>query len=562
MEQLSESWTRGEVEAELASILRDPEFERNPSVSRFLTFVVTETLEGRGARLKAFTVAVEVFGRDETFDAQSNSIVRVQAARLRQLLEAYYAGPGADHAIRIDMPVGAYRIVVSKRAVIEMAVEPADAPEPPAAAEAPTPPPPRSTFPRLALALGGALALLAALLCWPSRPTPEISDWTRGRPTLAIRVAPGAAADPRALARVSEGLSRALAAFDSVIVTRLAPESRAQAPGAYALVINAPPSARAPRISIELLHNPSGAVVWTGDYPAPADEEGEDVIVASASRAVADIHGAVNMDMVARNLPWPARPRGYLCILATLDSIVHRTPSDFRRAFNCLEADIAADPESAYQQALLSVLLVRRYLDAAPGNLGAADLTRAVRLARESFERDPQRARSAFVLFLSRFYDKRFDEAFVAARRALELNPNATLYASQIGASYISRGEYARGEALLAPLSGLDRSSAPSFLHAFSALAAFMRGDEERFRALARAGFMENGAIGLILRAIAAHRSDDRTAVRLAAHMLQEKFPGVAADVPAALDRYAFAPEIVAKLMAQWRALSPDIPSH
>jgi hypothetical protein len=40
---------------------------------------------------------------------------------------------------------------------------------------------------------------------------------------------------------------------------------------------------------------------------------------------------------------------------------------------------------------------------------------------------------------------------------------------------------------------------------------------------------------------------------------LREKFPGVAADAPAALDRYAFTPEIVARLMAQWRELEPDL---
>lgn len=550
MEPLSDDWTRGEVEIELATILRDPEFERNPSVSRFLTFVVTETLDGRGARLKAFTIAVEVFGRDESFDAQNNSIVRVQAARLRQLLAAYYAGPGAASPIRIEMPVGAYRVLVSR-----CDAAPERAPAPPLAAESPAvPSSPRPMFSALIVAAAAVVVMLACLVSWPSSRAPQQLDWTRGRPTVAVGVAPGSDADSLALARLSEGLSRALGAFDGLIVTRPAAESRRETPGAYTLVVHLRPSARPPRLSIDLSHTLSGAVVWTGDYPAPVDEEGEAAIIASAARAVADTHAAVNMDMMARTRPWPARPSGHLCILATLDAITHRDPDDLRRAFDCLEAEIAADPDSAYAEALLSVLLVRRYLDAAPGNLGPADLSRATQLARKSFDRDPQRARSAYVLHLVRFYDKRFEEAFVAARRTLELNPNVTLFVAQIGASYISRGDYARGETLLAPLSALDRA-APSFLYAFSCLAAFMRDDEARFRSLARAGFMEKGAIGLILRAIAANCAGDREATRAAAQMLRQKFPGVAADVPATLDRYAFAPEIVTKLMGQWRAV-------
>jgi len=558
MEHSLDHWTRGEVEDELARILRDPEFERNPSVSRFLAFVVAETLEGRGARLKAFTVAVEVFGRDQNFDAQSNSIVRVQAARLRQLLEAYYGGAGAADPLRIDMPVGAYRIVVSRRAA-EAGPESAPA-HAPAASVAAVPARASGARPRLTAALVVlGLVLVAVATAWTLGRRQESAqmDWTRGRPTLTIKIAPDAGAEA-ALPRLSEGLARALGAFDSMIVTRPAPENRPDTPRAYFLVLNAAPSLHPARLSIELLHARSGALVWTAEFAAPADAEAENAIIATTARAVGDIQGALNMDMMTRVRPWPTRPTGYLCILASLDAIQQRAPESLRRAFDCLEADVAADPDNAYAHGLLAVMLVRRYLDAAPGNQGPADLWRATRLARQAYDRDPQRARSAYILFLVRFYDKRFDEAFVAARRALELNPYVTLYAAQIGASHISRGDYAQGEALLAPVARLDRSS-PSFLNAFLALAAFMRADESRFQTLARAASMENGSVGLILRAIAAHRAGDREGVRLAAQMLREKFPGVAADVPATLERYALAPDIVTKLLAQWRALQPDV---
>lgn len=101
--------TLSEIRAQLARILRTAEFLRNRSASRFLEYVVEESLAGRGANLKAFTIGVAVFERGEGFDPQNNSIVRVQAARLRQLLARYYDGAGANDPMRIDIPLGGYR---------------------------------------------------------------------------------------------------------------------------------------------------------------------------------------------------------------------------------------------------------------------------------------------------------------------------------------------------------------------------------------------------------------------------------------------------------------------
>ena len=74
----------------------------------FLGFIVAESLEGRADRLKEFTIATEVFGRDDSFDPQTNTIVRVEAGRLRRRLERYYLTDGAADPIRIDLPKGAY----------------------------------------------------------------------------------------------------------------------------------------------------------------------------------------------------------------------------------------------------------------------------------------------------------------------------------------------------------------------------------------------------------------------------------------------------------------------
>lgn len=65
-------------------------------------------LRGDEASIKAYSIAVDVFGRPQSFDPQSDPIVRVQARRLRALLEEYYAGEGAESPVRFYLPVGRY----------------------------------------------------------------------------------------------------------------------------------------------------------------------------------------------------------------------------------------------------------------------------------------------------------------------------------------------------------------------------------------------------------------------------------------------------------------------
>ena len=74
-----------------------------------LRYLVTEEVEGRGDRLKAFSIATDVFGRGADFDAQQDSIVRVEIGRLRKSLELYYATAGRADAIRIAIDKGQYR---------------------------------------------------------------------------------------------------------------------------------------------------------------------------------------------------------------------------------------------------------------------------------------------------------------------------------------------------------------------------------------------------------------------------------------------------------------------
>jgi hypothetical protein len=63
---------------------------------------------GEASQIKEYSVGVEVFHRGASFDQDADSIVRVEANRLRKRLAEYYAGEGASHRLHITIPLGQY----------------------------------------------------------------------------------------------------------------------------------------------------------------------------------------------------------------------------------------------------------------------------------------------------------------------------------------------------------------------------------------------------------------------------------------------------------------------
>ena len=100
--------SREAVKQELERVLASPDFVASDRLKRFLRFVVEEALAGRADRLHAYPIALEVLGRDASFDPQTDPVVRMEAGRLRRRLERYYLGAGQSDPVRIDIPKGGY----------------------------------------------------------------------------------------------------------------------------------------------------------------------------------------------------------------------------------------------------------------------------------------------------------------------------------------------------------------------------------------------------------------------------------------------------------------------
>ena len=103
------------VETALEQLLSWPGLARSPQLAKFLDYIVRARLHGDEASIKAYSIAVDVFGRPQSFDPQSDPIVRVQARRLRTRLARYYRDEGNSDELIVDLPKGGYAPVFRAR---------------------------------------------------------------------------------------------------------------------------------------------------------------------------------------------------------------------------------------------------------------------------------------------------------------------------------------------------------------------------------------------------------------------------------------------------------------
>ena len=100
---------QAEIErAELETVLASQIFARSPNLAKMLRYIGMKYLEGQEDAIKEFNIGVEAFGRPLDFDPKEDSIVRVEAHRLREKLKRYYEIEGTDHPVVISLQVGHY----------------------------------------------------------------------------------------------------------------------------------------------------------------------------------------------------------------------------------------------------------------------------------------------------------------------------------------------------------------------------------------------------------------------------------------------------------------------
>ena len=142
--------------AELEAVLQSGLFDKAPRLGTFFRYICERHLEGHADEIKEYSIAIEALGRSADFDPKKDSIVRVEAHRLRRRLHEYYRGEGANHAVYIVIPNGQYR---PQFIVHPKPPEPIEVPREFAPVPRPAEPAPRRRWPAI------SLAVLAAGLC-------------------------------------------------------------------------------------------------------------------------------------------------------------------------------------------------------------------------------------------------------------------------------------------------------------------------------------------------------------------------------------------------------------
>lgn len=194
--------------AELQAVLSSEAFQRAPTLAQLLAYISEKYFQGEADLIKEYNIAVEALGRPPDFDQKKDSIVRVEAHRLRKRLREYYETEGREHAIRIELPPGSY---VPRFARHHPGAGPGgeDGGAGPESQAAPAPvaelqPHPRSRRAAWLAAAGLAIAGAAVWLVWviggpPARPAPaereraQAVDLAAAATVGEIRIAAGSA---------------------------------------------------------------------------------------------------------------------------------------------------------------------------------------------------------------------------------------------------------------------------------------------------------------------------------------------------------------------------------
>ncbi len=100
---------RAREQAELHAVLASRTFVHKPRLANLLKHICERYFEGNTDAIKEYSIATDVFGRPQSFDQATDSIVRVEVFRLRKKLREFYDGEGADQPIEIVVATGHYR---------------------------------------------------------------------------------------------------------------------------------------------------------------------------------------------------------------------------------------------------------------------------------------------------------------------------------------------------------------------------------------------------------------------------------------------------------------------
>ena len=430
-----------QITDQLERILGSPAFSRSSRLSAFLRFVTEQTIAGNSRTLKQYTIGVEVYLRETSFDPKSDPIVRIEAGRLRRTLKKYYTNWGESDRVLIQIPRGTYvpeftwSTVANKKASAEPA--PIQVLQPPMIAVFPMENQGNEAHAYLVDGFGEQL-------------TVTLSRFS----------------DLRVIAYCSTASFKGGSKDIPSIASTLGAD--------FALTGSLRTAGKRIRLSFNLLDVASGEHLWSNQFDEDLAPENlfdiEDKIVRRIVGQVADRYGIIPRAMSSQaKYREVSDPSVYEAILRCFHYEVTLTIEAFRESRLALERASIVEPNCAMVWAMLSQL----YLDSQVfGYETIPDaLPSGIRFALRAVTLDPSCQYSQYARAYASLIERDRTTMISAAEKIVAINPNAASMVGAAGFWLCIAGEYERGINLfhtgtaLNPLHPSWLQAAPYFYH-------------------------------------------------------------------------------------------------
>src|SRR6185503_16217473 len=101
------------IRRHLPKLLSSEQMEKSEASQKLLRYLAERAV--RGETPKETDIALDVFGRDASFNSAEDSLVRVGVRALRRRLHDYYADGGQHDEMQFVIPKGGYRLICVPR---------------------------------------------------------------------------------------------------------------------------------------------------------------------------------------------------------------------------------------------------------------------------------------------------------------------------------------------------------------------------------------------------------------------------------------------------------------
>ncbi|MGI9414848.1 MAG: hypothetical protein ACR2PM_14330 [Hyphomicrobiales bacterium] len=404
------------IDSELGKILCSDGFAQASNLKAFLNFVVRQAVECDAPNLKEYTIATRCFGKPVDFDAQLDPIVRVQARKLRDRLDTYYAKAGQRSALRIELPKGSYV--------------------------------PRFDFRSHGEANG----------CATAADEPTILQ----APSIAVvpfEVISGSAELKQLSAAVAEEIAVALACFEDLNV--LATTERVDLVGLksgsrknptdYLLTGTLRNDGATVRVTASLVRVTTAIRIWSASYDFPngktSDVRFHVELAARIAETIAQPNAALHWETIRRTASKPLDElNGYECLVQSYPYEDDLSLAGFARAISSLERGTQLLPENSVVWANLALVYCDGYRQCYGIDTGSDEmLEKAYNAAQLAVKLNPMSGFARLALSITLFSMGNYEAATVEGKRAIDLNPHDASILAEFGFSLAESGQWAEG---------------------------------------------------------------------------------------------------------------------